>query len=132
FEHFLSRIGHILRHRLLVGTELVIELQNRDAPAVLYVRVDLDIVLIARQHFAKSAHVDEGAGLVANFLLPGRAEARRRHSVTGYHGAAAAALETISADEFWIFRFQIAEARHIKSAGMAVVERPGLSDKIFH
>ena len=77
-EHLLRGVRHVLGHLLFVVAERVVEAQDRHSPPILHLRIEIDGVLVPRQHLAEAAHVDEGAGVVAHLFLEARAEAGRR------------------------------------------------------
>src|SRR5262245_16165981 len=84
-EHFARGRGHFACHLSLVVAKAIVIPKHRDSPPILHGRIKIDIVLVTRQHFTKSAHTNEGAGLLANRLLERRPKARSRESMTGEH-----------------------------------------------
>src|ERR1700730_6096356 len=98
-EHLLRCFLHVLGHAVFVVTELVVKTQRGDSPLVLHNGIEVDIVLIARQNLAEGTHADEGSLLLANFLFEGGAKTVRVCAARK-HGAAAAAFESVAADEF--------------------------------
>ena len=92
-----SRIHRVLRHVEFVVGVLVLDVQHGNAPRILHVLVDADVVLIARQHFAHDGQRDAAAArsCSASFQVP-----RRRPESTWRSGAAAAAESSgIAANE---------------------------------
>src|SRR5580692_415201 len=128
-EHLLRCFLHVLGHIVFVLAKLVMKAQRRNAPFVFHYRIEIDEVLIARQYFSKSSHGDIRTLVFANLFLERRAKSRAVR--TGRkHSASAAALKPVTTDEFRMLLRQIAEARQVKSAGPAVVERRRFPDKI--
>src|SRR4030088_2345166 len=130
FEHFLRRFFHVFGHAVFVVAEFVMEAQRGDAPFIFYDGIEIDIVFISCEDFSERPHADEGALILADFLLEGGAEtmgvcAARKH------GTADSAFESVAADKFGMLLGQIAEEREIEAAGTAVVERWRLADKIL-
>src|ERR1700682_3497478 len=99
FEHLLGGFLHVIGHAVFVVTELVVKTQRGDSPLVLHNGIEVDIVLIARQNLAEGTHADEGSLILANFLFEGGAETVRVCAARK-HGAAAAAFESVAAEEF--------------------------------
>src|ERR1700682_4287851 len=129
-EHLLGRFLHVLSHAVLVVAKFIVKTQGGDSPLVLHHGIKVDIVFIARQNLTESAHTNVRSLILANFFFEGRAEAVRVRAV-GKHGAAAAALESIAADEFRVLLRKMAEAGQGKAAGPAVSERWRLADEIL-
>src|SRR5467141_91902 len=129
-EHLLGGFLHVFGHAVFVVAEFVMETQRGDAPLVFHDGIEVDIVFVARQDFAERTHADEGALVLADFFFEGSAEAVGVRAARE-HRAAAAALESVSADEFGILLGEIAEASQIEAAGSAVVERGWLAHEIL-
>src|ERR1700676_5781243 len=88
FEHFLGGFLHVLGHAVFVVAEFVMETQRGDAPLVLDYGIEVDIIFVAREDFAKGTHADESALILANFFFEGGAETVGVWA-GGEHGAAA-------------------------------------------
>src|SRR5882757_6490766 len=56
FKHFLCGFLHVLGHAVLVVAEFVMKTQRRDAPLVFDDRIEVDIILVAGENFAKRPH----------------------------------------------------------------------------
>src|SRR4029450_9465184 len=95
----LSRGGHVRAHLLFVVTKFVVEAEDRDAPFVFHRRVDVDVILVASENLAKPTHADERAGIVADLLLVGGAEAWSLSCVPRHHLRAGATFEAVSTNE---------------------------------
>src|SRR6202021_716377 len=107
-EHFLRCLFHVLHHVVFVLAELVVKAQRRDAPLVLHHRIEIDKILVTREHFSKRAHADVGTLILPDFFLErgaktGAVRAWRKHA------ASAAALEAVASDKFWMFLREVAK-----------------------
>src|SRR5438876_7275176 len=122
FEHFLAGVGHVLAHLFLVVAELVVEAQRRNPPRVLHLGVEIDVVLVAGQHFAKAAHTNEGPGVLTHRFLELPAESRRAPRAVGENREAGATLEAVAADKARLLVLQVPESRHVEPARLAVVQ----------
>src|SRR6516162_5179377 len=129
-EHLFRSFLHVLAHLVLVVAELVVKAQRRHAPLVLYCGVEVHIVLVTRQHFAEAAHADVGALVFTHLLLKSGAKAGHL-CATRKHGRAAAAFESVAANEVRLFLLQVAEPGEIKAARPAVIERGRLANQIL-
>src|ERR1700682_4143526 len=130
FEHLLRGLLHVFGHAALVVAKFIVKAQRRDSPLVFHHWVEVNVVFVARQHLAESAHADEGALVLAHFFFKGGPEAMNVGSPRE-HGAAAAALESVAADEFGVLLGKVAKPRQVEAAGAAVVERGRLADEVF-
>src|SRR3989441_5260319 len=82
-EHLAARDDHVLAHLALVVAELIMEAQRGDAPRVFRVGIEIDIILVARQHLAEATHPDERPGVVTHLSLELRAESRGPKRIPG-------------------------------------------------
>src|SRR6266487_4728947 len=112
-EHFLAGVRHVLAHLLLVIAELIIEAQDGNAPAVLHLGIQVHVVLVAGEHFAEAAHINEGTRVLADRFLELTAEPRRVPRAVGEDREAGAALEAVAADEPRLLVLQVPEPRHV-------------------
>src|SRR5262249_54784568 len=131
-EHLLAGRDHVLAHLLLVVAELIMKAQRRNAPVVLLDGIEIDVILVARQHLAEAAHADERARMVAHRLLELPAESRRVPGVAREDVEPRTALEAVAADEAGLLVLEVPEARHVEVAGLAVVERGLGADQLLH
>src|SRR6516162_5229520 len=97
-EHLLSRFFHVLGHAVLVVSELIVKTQGGNAPLVFHYRIQINVVLVARQNLTEGTHANVGALVLANFFPEGRAEAVHV-GPTRKHAAPAAAFKAIASDE---------------------------------
>jgi len=107
------------------------EAQHRNPPAVLLGGIDVHVVLVAGEHLAKAAHANEGPRVLAYRLLELTPEPRRIPRAIGKDREAAAAFESVSADEPRLLVLEVAEARHVEPARPAVIERRGPADQLL-
>src|SRR6266851_4830396 len=112
FQHFASRISHILYHRSLVVAVLHMNFQYRNSVNVFYIRINLHAVLPARQHFSKSVYA-ESRTRFAQRLFVCLAESRRAPIKVNVRFA----LISESAQEIfgWRLPFQIPKPRNVNS-----------------
>src|SRR5882724_8266868 len=129
-KHFLGGVPHVLGHLVFVVAEFVMEAQRGNAPFVLHDGIEVHIIFIAGQDFAKRSHTDLRALVLANLFLEGRAETVDV-GAAGKHRTSAAALKAVATDEVGAFLSEIAKTRNVKSAGAAVVERWWFADEIL-
>src|SRR5712675_1626884 len=106
------------------------ETQSRDAPLVFDDGIKVHIIFVARENFAKRAHTDESALVLADFFLEGSAEAVRVCAARK-HGAAAATFKSITADKFGMLFGQVAEAGEIEASRASIIKRGRLADHIL-
>src|SRR5258708_344171 len=112
FQHFASRISHVLYHRSLVVAVLHINFQYRNSANVFYIRINLHAVLPARQHFSKPGYAESRTWLAQRFLVC-FAESRRAPIKVNVRFA----LVSKSAQKIlsWFLPLQIAKPRHVNS-----------------
>ena len=110
-KHFLRRLCHVFGHFFLVIAKFIMEPQRRNAPIVLYVGIDIDVVFVSRKYLAKSAHLDVGSGVIAHLLLIRLTESGCAEHAAREHAIAARALETVTANEIRLAVGQIAKTR---------------------
>src|SRR5205807_2148184 len=121
----------IRSHFALVLAELIAETQYGNTECIFYFRIDTHCVFIARQNFTECAHGNRGASIVAHILLVLFAKAGGGERGTGNHTGSAAAFVSVGAKKIRTL-IEISKARHVKSAGAAIVERAWLANKILH
>src|SRR2546423_7019788 len=114
FEHFLSSFLHVLGHAVLVVAEFIMKAQRGNSPFVLHDGVEVDVIFVARQYFAKGAHADEGSLILTHFFLEIGAESVDIRAA-GEHGAAAAAFESVATNEFGMLVGEIAKSCQVKA-----------------
>src|SRR5258706_4221748 len=131
FEHFLAGVGHVLAHLLLVVAELIVEAQRRDAPGILLLGVQVDVVLVAGEYFAEAAHTNESSSVLADRFLELAAESWSAPRAVGEKPETGAPFEAVTADKALLLVLQVPEARHVEPAGLAVVQRGRRSDHLF-
>src|SRR5262249_50761947 len=130
-EHLARGLRHVSRHFSLVVAELIVEAKDWDSPAILHGWVQVDVILVASEHFAKAAHADEGAGLIANRLLELRPKSQSRHGMPRKDFGSALTFETVAANEIRALFRKVAETGEIEATWTAVVQGAPLADEIL-
>src|SRR5207237_4145411 len=118
-------------HRRLFG-ELVLQAQRWHAAGVFGVGIQVDVILVARQHLTEAPHPNERPGMVTHLFLELRAESGGPEGIPREDREASAPLEAVAAYESRLTILQVAEPRNVKPAGPTVVERRRLADEVLH
>src|SRR5438105_8304191 len=122
-EHLAAGGDHVLAHLALVVAELIMEAQRGDPPGVFGVGIQVDVILVARQHLTEAPHPNERPGMVTHLFLELRAESGGPRSEEREDREASTPLEAVAAYESRLTILQVAEPRNVKPAGPTVVER---------
>src|SRR5439155_2302910 len=127
-----SGIRHVFGHLLLTVAELVMEAENRDAPAVLLLRIQVHVVFVARQHFAKAAHVNERTRVLPDLFFVLGAETWSGVSISREHPKPAPPFKSVTPKELGMALFEISEPGKVEAARPAVVESARLAGQVLH
>src|SRR6202022_4581350 len=102
---------------LFVPAVSAVHPQSRNAPRIDEMRIQLDVVLVARKHLAKAADLHLPRSEVTDQgFLERRTETRHFRSACPVR-TVGAALEAVTAQEIRMLRFHIPEPRHIDRVG---------------
>src|SRR6266404_1391893 len=109
-EHFRGLDGDVFGHGKFVFAPGAIDFQRRNAPGVDFFLVDLDVIVVIRQTFAKSANSHAPRSRHFQRILEINADADFVDAA-GPAFAAPAALVTVAAHKIFLLRFYIPKTK---------------------